>query len=151
MLTKTPNGIAEINALFGDCNDPDFESKYIKSFPLPYPLHYAGQPVSRARCHYLIADNFIQAFQQIKDQGLMMQVVNYGGIYMVRPQRGASAKPSTHSWGIATDLEPEKYPLGSTARFSDEIVQIFKDAGFFYGGDFEKRLDPMHFQFCTGY
>ena len=76
---------------------------------------------------------------------------NYGGIYAARSIRGQSSHPSTHSWGIAIDLEPEKYPLGSTSRFPDTVVKIFQDAGFFYGGDFKARKDPMHFQFCKGY
>ena len=56
-----------------------------------------------------------------------------------------------HPWGIAIDLESERYPLGSKARFPDAVVAVFRDAGFFYGGDFASRKDPMHFQFCKGY
>ncbi len=150
MLTQTPKGLAEIKAVFGDANDPNFESKYLQTFDLPYPLLYDGKTVMHARCHRLIVDNFLQTFQQIKDRGLTGQVKNYGGIYRVRPKQGLS-DPSTHSWGIAIDLEPARYPLGSKNRFSGDVVRIFEDAGFFYGGDFSGRLDPMHFQFCTGY
>jgi len=150
MLEKTPDGLAEINEVFGSIDDLNFENRYIRPFTLPYALLYNGQVVNRGRSHYLIIENLEQAFSKIKEKGFYGAVKNYGGIYQVRSQRGSS-HPSTHSWGIAIDLEPEKYPLGSTARFSDEIVQIFKDAGFFYGGDFEHRLDPQHFQFCTGY
>lgn len=59
--------------------------------------------------------------------------------------------PSTHAWGIAIDLEAERYPLGSAARMPDDVVAVFHKAGFFYGGDFLARKDPMHFQFCTRY
>ena len=151
MLTKTPNGLAEIIQVFGSIDDPNFENKYIRAFPLPYALLYNGQTVVHARCHYLLIDNFTQAFQEIQKRGLCDQVKNYGGIYQVRKERGSTTKPSVHCWAIAVDLEEDKYPLGSTARFSDEIVQIFRDAGFAYGGDFVHRLDPMHWQFCTGY
>jgi hypothetical protein len=150
MLTKTPNGLAEIKQIFGDANADGFEAQMIKSFELAYPLHYAGKPVTHAHCHHLLIENFQQAFQQIKDKGLIDQVTNYGGIYQVRSKRGQK-KLSTHSWGIAIDLEPDKYPLKSKNRFSDEVIQIFKDAGFVYGGDFKSRLDPMHFQFCSAY
>ncbi len=151
MLAETPVGLDEIIYTFGSLDTPDFEARYIVPFDLPYPLFYEGNKVSRSRCHYLIVENFQKAFQDIRTAGLQDQVRNYAGIYDRRPIRGQNAHPSTHSWGIAIDLEPEKYPLGSSKRFSDEVVQIFENAGFFYGGDFKSRKDPMHFQFCKGY
>jgi hypothetical protein len=151
MLTSTPAGLDELIATFGNLDTPDFESTYIEPFLLPYPLFYSGTKVTRARCHHLIVENFQQAFEAIQSAGLRDQVKNYSGIYAARPIRGQTAHPSTHSWGIAIDLEADKYPLGSTQRFPDSIVKIFQDAGFFYGGDFISRKDPMHFQFCTKY
>jgi hypothetical protein len=151
MLTHTPTGLDEIIETFGSLDTPHFESRYIEPFTLPYPLFYEGHKVTRARCHYLIIENFQRVFEAIKAAGLQDRAQNYSGIYNHRPIRGQTAHPSTHSWGIAIDLEAEKYPLGSTRRFPVEIVQIFQDAGFFYGGDFRSRKDPMHFQFCKGY
>src|SRR5262245_34928362 len=116
MLTKTPNGYAAIVALFGDCDDPKFEQKNIVLFDLPYPLLYDGNEVKRARCHKLLADNFKAVFQELLDSGLSKHVQNYGGIFNKRPIRGRT-KPSTHSFGIAIDIEPAKYPLGSDKRF----------------------------------
>ncbi len=151
MLETTPVGLDEIIDTFGHLDTPNFEARYIEAFTLPYPLFYEGEKVTRARCHYLIVENFQKAFEDIKAASLQDQVQNYGGIYAVRAIRGKSTHPSTHSWGIAIDLEPEKYALGSSQRFSDAVVQIFQNAGFFYGGDFKGRKDPMHFQFCEGY
>jgi hypothetical protein len=151
MLTQTPAGLDEIIDTFGSLDTPHFESRYVEPFTLPYPLFYEGIKVTRARCHHLIVENVRQAFEAIKAAGLQDQVKNYSGIYNARSIRGQTAHPSTHSWGIAIDLEAGKYPLGSTRRFPDDIVKIFQDAGFFYGGDFVSRKDPMHFQFCKGY
>ena len=148
--TKTPNGIKEITAIFGDASRADFEAKNIVSFDLPYPLLYDGKPVTRARCHELLVENFIQAFAAIKAAGLENECKNYGGIFAKRNIRGLS-HPSTHSWGIAIDLESAKYPLGSSKRFPQGVIDAFKNAGFMYGGDFKGRKDPMHFQFATGY
>lgn len=151
MLEKIPNGLKEINTTYGSPEtDSNFEKNYIVSFDLPYTLYYAGKPVKKARCHKLLVDNFKAAFQNILDAGLQDEVKNYGGIYAVRTKRGQS-HPSTHTWGIAIDLEPAKFPLGSNDRFSDGVIECFKKAGFFYGGDFKGRKDPMHFQACTGY
>jgi hypothetical protein len=156
VLQKAPNGLDEIIAIFGSIDDPDFESKNIVLFDLPYPLLYAGQPVHKARCHRLAVDNFVEALGKV--QALMLDhecketdCDEYGGIYCRRAIRGYASHASAHSWGIAIDLEPERYPLGSTKRFPDPIVDAFRACGFFYGGDFETRKDPMHFQLCTGY
>ena len=151
MLTQTPVGLDEIIDTFGNLDIPNFEARYIVPLTLPYPLYYEGSKVTRARCHYLIVENFQRAFDSIQTAGLQDQVANYSGIYNPRSIRGQSSHPSTHSWGIAIDLEAEKYPLGSAQRFPDAVVRIFQDAGFFYGGDFVSRKDPMHFQFCKSY
>jgi hypothetical protein len=151
MLTKTPNGLDEIIDTFGSLDSSRFESRYIVPFTLPYPLYYDGIKVTRARCHYLIVDNFKKVFEDIRNAGLQDEAKNYSGIYNCRPVRGNNSKFSTHCWGIFIDLEAGKYPLGSSKRFPKAIVDIFESAGFFYGGDFRGRKDPMHFQFCTGY
>lgn len=156
MLLKTPVGLDEIIETFGRLDDDSqrnsqFEAAHITLFELPYPLIYADASVTRARCHRLLVQNFQKVFFDLKEAGLANQFKNYGGIYARRQIRGQSAHPSTHSWGIAIDLEPDKYPLGSTKRFPDQVVRIFAAAGFFYGGDFKSRKDPMHFQFARGY
>lgn len=150
MLTQTPVGLDEIIHTFGKLDDPNF-SKNIVLFDLPYTLLYEGRPVKRAQCHRLVVENFQKTLEDLKAAGLDGQVKNYSGIYAQRPIRGLGSHPSTHSWGIAIDLEAERFPLGSTERFPDEIVKVFQNAGFFYGGDFQSRKDPMHFQFCKGY
>jgi len=151
MLTQTPVGLDEIIHTFGSLDDPQFETQNIVLFDLPYPLLFEGTQVKRARCHRLIVENFQKGFEDLKAAGLDAQVKNYSGIYARRSIRGFGSHPSTHSWGIAIDLEADKFPLGSTNRFPDEVVKIFQNAGFFYGGDFQSRKDPMHFQFCRGY
>lgn len=150
MLTETPSGLDEIIRTFGEPNDPQFEANNIVLFTLPYTLLFEGQEVKRARCHKLLVENFLKAFQDVKNAGFESQVKNFSGIFNKRPQKGGS-RPSTHSWGIAIDLEAEKFPLGSSKRFPDEIVAIFRSAGFSYGGDFQSRKDPMHFQFATNF
>lgn len=151
MLIYTPAGLDEIIDTFGSLDTPNFDLEYIEMFTLPYPLFYAGKEVKRARCHRLLVENFQDAFEAIKAEGFESKVKNYSGIYANRAIRGQSRHPSVHCWGAAIDVEAEKYPLGSTKRFPDAVVDIFRKAGFFYGGDFKSRKDPMHFQFATGY
>lgn len=151
MIAITPRGLDEIILRFGSLDDPLFEAKNIVSFDLPYPLLYDGKQVHRSRCHRLAVENFVDALSRVKAAGLEDEARNYGGIYAKRAIRGQTSHPSTHSWGIAIDLEPAKYPLGSVKRFPERIVEIFHGAGFVYGGDFRSRLDPMHFQLADSY
>ena len=151
MLTNTPAGLDEIIDTFGSLRTPDFESRYIVPFTLPYPLFYDHIKITRARCHHLLVDNFQAVFKHLLDGGLSDQVSNFSGIYNSRSIIGQPMHASTHSWGIAIDLEASRYPLGSSARFPKEVVDVFRSAGFFYGGDFLSRKDPMHFQFATHY
>lgn len=150
MIENPPCGLDEIYHVFGDCDDPDFEEENIVPFKLPYPLQYDGKQVTKSRCHRLAVENFQGALQRIMDQGLKKYVLNYGGIYVKRNMRGRPY-PSTHSWGIAIDIEPQKFPLGSKEKMIPSVVEIFHDFGFVYGGDFRSRKDPMHFQLCTNY
>lgn len=148
---RTPSGFWEIIRTFGDINDPDFYKKNIVLIKLPYDLVYSGKPVKRTQCHKLLADTFVRVFETILSEKLQDEAREFGGIYADRPIRGYPKYPSTHSWGIAIDLEPTKNPLGSKGKMHKDIVRIFKDHGFSWGGDFKYRLDPMHFQFAKNY
>ena len=146
MLTQIPNGLDEVIKTFGPTTEVP---KHLVTFDLPYPLLYQGSAVHKATCHKLVVDNFVQAFKAIQDAQLEALVLRYGGLYANRVIRGGTT-PSMHAFGIAIDLEPEKYPLGSDARFPDAVIAVFHRFGFFYGGDFEGRKDPMHFELCRG-
>lgn len=149
MITRIPSGLDEIIHTFGSLNDPNFEARNIIVFTLPYSLKYAGQIVTRSRSHRLAVDNFLQAFRNVQSAGLTNQFIEFNGIYARRAIRGQALHPSTHSWGIAIDMCASRYPLGSPKRMPDGIIKAFRDAGFFYGGDFKSRKDPMHFQLAT--
>jgi hypothetical protein len=152
MLTKTPNGLPEIIQTFGDIHDPQFEAKNIVSFDFPYPIRYEGVPKTRSRCHKLLVENFIAVFKDIQAAGLVDPWGNdYSGIYAVRPIRGYPQFPSLHSFGIAIDFEAADNPLGKKGHMHPGVIACFKQHGFFWGGDFVHRLDPMHYQMATGY
>jgi hypothetical protein len=144
-----PSGLDQIRDTFGDCNAPDFEAKNIVLFELPYPLVYGNSMTRRSRCHRLMVPIFQAVLADLKAEGLSERVTHYGGIYNKRPIRGGS-RPSTHSWGIAIDVNPHQNLLGTPGRMRAEVVQLFAQHGFTWGGLF-RRQDPMHFQYATGY
>jgi D-alanyl-D-alanine carboxypeptidase len=75
------------------------------------------------------------------------KLVSYGGGFIFRPVRGATGI-SLHAWGIAWDFDPDHNQLNTNGRMDRTIVRIFEDHGFFWGGKFQSRKDPMHFQFA---
>ena len=98
-----------------------------------------------------MTSTFAAVFAGIQERGLADSVTSYGGWFAFRPQRTGN-KLSTHSWGIAIDLNSESNPQGSAGNMDPEVIDIFRLAGFEWGGDWQGQTrDPMHFQFCTGY
>lgn len=77
----------------------------------------------------------------------------FGGCLNVRKMRGGSAW-STHSWGIAIDIDPDRNELRTTWANSqmskkeyEKFVEFWYDEGAINLGK-EANYDSMHFQFC---
>jgi len=59
--------------------------------------------------------------------------------------RKASKPLSMHAYGLAFDVNAWENMPGDTWTIPDEIVDVFKNFGFKWGGDF-KKPDAMHFE-----
>lgn len=117
-------------------------------FPAPIKLDFDREKyATKFRCHKLLVGKFEQVFQDIYDDDLWDEMIDWGGCYMHRKKRNGTDL-STHAWGIACDIDPSGNPMGSKGIIDPRIVKIFKDNGFIHGADFD---DPMHFQYCSGY
>ena len=167
-LAKVPAGIAEIKRYYGDPEDHqtgeldgDFLLEQTKIVDLPYHLRLSWRPekrVARIRVHKKVAGALVDALEEILDavgeDYLEDKKLNYlGGVFHYRKMVAYDAL-STHSWGIAIDLNPHKAGYGRTpATQHRAIVHAFKSRGFEWGGDWPPgwTSDPMHFQACTGY
>jgi LysM repeat protein len=158
-----PHGFQGVRDTFGDILDyigddggiaSRWESERMAKAALPFPVPLSwdtAKSVTAIRCHKLIAPLLEEVFRQIAAQGLKSAVKTYGGGYVYRPKRGA-VKPSTHSWGIAIDLNPNTNAMGSAGDMSPQLVALFEANGFVWGGRWSGRgKDPMHFQYCSGY
>jgi hypothetical protein len=158
-----PNGLDGIIHTFGDIsacirNDghlkPAWETEHLVSARLPFaiPLSWdRSQRVKGIYCHILLAPVVSELFSQIDRRGLRKETKTFGGCFNYRPKR-QSSKLSTHCWGIAIDLNPETNRQGGAGDMHPEIVALFREYGFTWGGDWSGRSkDPMHFQYCTGY
>lgn len=125
----------------------------------PFPLRIAWDTkvsVNRFQCHKLVEDKFKAVLQdildyygydRIKELGIDL----FGGCYNFRKMRGGNSW-STHAWGVAIDLDPERNKLHETkktARFArpeyKPMIDIFYKHGFIGLGP-EKDYDWMHWQ-----
>jgi hypothetical protein len=160
---NTPNGLPALIAEFGDIHayldptgnlKPEWQTQFLAQADLPFTMPLAWNlnvSVSKITCHKLLVETFQNVFAEILTQGLRSSVSSYGGCFAFRPQR-SSTKLSTHSWGIAIDLNPATNQQGTDGHMDPGVVKIFNDFGFTWGGIWSgSRRDPMHFQFCSGY
>lgn len=158
-----PHGLDQVIATFGDLFaylrddhslDPRWQREQLVTIPLPFPIVLSwdrSRYVERIPCHKLLKSTFEEVFQELMKAGLHSKITSFGGCFCFRPQRSGT-KLSTHSWGIAIDLNPESNLQGTAGDMDPGIVMMFTKAGFAWGGDWQGRArDPMHFQFCTGY
>ncbi len=158
-----PNGMAAIISLFGDIRayvrddgtaDPKWEANFIASCPLPFAMPLDWAPATSAkslRCHKLLVPLFQAVFADIASKNLQTSVKTYGGCYNWRMKRG-QAKASTHSWGIAIDLNARTNAMGTAGDMDPKLVALFESYGFVWGGGWAgANKDPMHFQYCSGY
>lgn len=152
MLTQ-----AQIEAKYGKANPTG--KGYLVWLDLPYSMYLNWQTktrVKRIQCHKLVHDRLKAVFQEILDTyGIdeikKLQLDDYGGCFNYRLMRGGT-KLSTHSWGIAIDLDPDRnllHETSKTARFARPEYKQFIDIWYKHGFESlgrEKNFDWMHFQ-----
>lgn len=110
----------------------------------------AGDERLDHKCHKLLVGRLTAALAEIyvrlgqtefRRQGWHV----YGGCHNYRKKTGGRSL-STHSWGVAVDVNPGENPYqGSKPTFSDEAINTMERWGFLSGGRAWGR-DWMHFQ-----
>lgn len=105
------------------------------------------------RLHRLVAPSFESCLFKTKAICPGYKIRMLGGhcarFKMHDPKRGLS----THSWGIAFDINWDKNPVSSKliTDIPEEFVQVFVQDGWDWGGNWKDTKDSMHFQFAKGY
>jgi peptidoglycan hydrolase-like protein with peptidoglycan-binding domain len=130
---------------------------YIKRFTAPFTLMYGDQPVRTLSAHQNVGQSLIDALGQVLSHYGMEQIEslrinqNYGGLVNKRKMRGGS-QWSTHSWGVAIDLNHSENQLrwgADRALFAKPeykpLLDIFESHGWYNLGRY-KNYDFMHFQ-----
>ncbi len=129
---------------------PNWEADNLVALTHPLAVSLAG---SHLRVHRLAVRHFNAAFDEITRRNLQSALLTCGGTFVARkigwdPNRVLSS----HSWGIAIDLNERWNALNCEPALPGELgclrelVPIFAAQGFAWGGDFTRPKDGMHFE-----
>lgn len=109
-------------------------------------------------CHKKVAESLYTALENVSFLYTENEIVKhgfhlFGGSLNVRKIRGGN-RWSTHSWGIAIDIDPARNGLNTPWNRAylgkpecRDFVDCFKQEGWYSLG-LEKNFDAMHFQAC---
>ena len=153
-FTRTPFVSSSGRVLYGD--------------PILGPFgSYFGRSVAQVNAHLvrwtvpgsggerlLVHEKALPAFQRVSD-GLRTEALK-GHTYAVRSVStfesrtiGGSRQLSRHALGLAIDINPQQNPYRGDDRLITDMpqwyVDVWRDAGFCWGGDWKYVKDPMHF------
>jgi peptidoglycan hydrolase-like protein with peptidoglycan-binding domain len=133
--------------------DPVWCRENIRQVSIPQLMGIKGAPKSGIiQFHKLGSENIKKFFQSVEDNNLLEKIISWDGSFVPRFIRGSSTYLSNHSWATAFDINARWNPLGSSGakRGSTgsvhEILEIAEENGFYWGGNFRGRPDPMHFE-----
>ena len=104
-----------------------------------------GKIPKRVYCNQLMVQPLSIAFANLVNSGYWKELQTWDGCFNIRPMVGGSGNYSLHSWGIAVDVNAQTNGYGQKPTLSPGFVKCFTDAGFDWGGNFQ-RPDGMHFQ-----
>ncbi len=133
-------------------------SKRLVRIVPPYPLYYDGGKVSSLAVHELVADDVVEALQEVLDVYGYARIKElgldqYGGCYNYRKTTGGSTL-SMHAWGIALDFCPDGNGMNDRApeaSLSREECRAWWDIWERHGAVSMGRargFDWMHVQFA---
>ena len=157
-LGHVPNGHKEILEYYGNPGSSQLTREYASTqmtlITLPYIMRASWDnalEISKAYVHKAVANSLYSCFLEISKRMpyLYMDLAEQnicGGFFNFRLKRGSRKELSTHSWGIAVDLNPHIAPLNKRSFQPKYIVETFESHGWV-----NLEHDGMHFQACSGY
>lgn len=128
-------------------------SMYIKRTEVPVINENGQEDTLVLGCHFMLSSELYSIFYEMKEAGFAVKK-SETGCYNFRKIKGKNIL-SNHAFGVAVDINwednfPETFsPSKNPYSVTEEIVNIWKKHGFFWGGDWKgKSFDPMHFSFA---
>lgn len=135
----------------------DVERQMVAVAP-PFLMYYEGTPVHAIKFHSKAAPALARALQHVWDyyghdqkEIDRLRISSYSGAYNPRYIRGSTTKWSNHAYAAAIDLDAAHNAFNTGhGSIPMPVVAAFKAEGARWGGDYQHRTDPMHFEFCDG-
>lgn len=122
-----------------------WESTLLVNWDVPQSINDAIPALpNRIYTNKIMLKPLEQAFRNLIARELHTELKTWDGSYNIRLKRGQQTL-SLHCWAIAIDLNAAWNQLGSPPKLSAAFVKCFEDAGFDWGGYWQKP-DGMHFQ-----
>ena len=145
------------NAFYGDFHSPGWQDLNLVHMNAPFVMYYDKQPMTHGiLVHKLIVPPLTAVFADIwaqcgQDQAAVDQTgaSDWGGCFNIRNIAGSN-NWSNHSWACAVDISPTTNGFNTGHGTIDNmVVDAFKKQGALWGGDYQGRTDPMHFEFVS--
>lgn len=133
--------------------------QYLTQISVPIINEKGKETTMTLTVHKKLTANVTGAFEDMKKTGFRVIASQTAG-YNWRMMASNSSKVSYHSYGCVIDLNWEHNGASYTSwpynpgkdqyAVTNEIVQIWKNHGFYWGGDWsEAYFDPMHFTYVN--
>lgn len=150
---------SELRSKFGVPDYGGSFKKHMTQVELPYTMWMDDIKITKCWMNKICADSLVRVLTRLWDANgrdydkiKAQQLHIFSGAWNIRNMRGG-ASLSTHAYGLAIDIAAPYNALGKKPgynkhSFTDEslIVRLFKEEGWTWGGDWQKRPDGMHFQ-----
>jgi len=153
ILVDVPSGLKEVKASFGHIaweeagggriiitNDWDKANIVMADLPVvgKHPIHKKLKVV------------FENTLHEINSKGLDGEIIQFATWSPRFKMHDRTKGLSTHSWGIACDINWATNAPGRVGDINRDIVGVFEKHGFEWGGRWNSR-DDMHFQYAKNY
>jgi D-alanyl-D-alanine carboxypeptidase len=122
---------------------PAINNASLVLFDVPTELEIGVIP-KRIYCNKDLVQPLTEAFKNLINRGFVSELKTWDGCFNIRKMRGLQSM-SLHSWGVAVDVNAFENGLNQEPKLSPGFVQCFTDAGFDWGGTWQRK-DGMHFQ-----
>lgn len=138
--------------------------KYMKTISVPVLIIENDQKIEKSMnitVHKDLVSNYQNIFKDLVAIGFPIdyngKTINpNGGAYVFRDNVNSAGVLSHHSYGVAIDINVHYNPNGGTLdrtnkyAVTDEVVAVFARYGFYWGGNWKRVKDYMHFSYLNG-
>jgi hypothetical protein len=143
-------------AFYGDPGKDEVARQLVRYKP-PFQMYFGKTKVGSLLLHAKCSAAFARAFDKIwnyygRDQDVIdsLRISQTAGTYVKRMIRGSTTRWSNHAFGGALDLDAEHNGFNAKNTIPGPVIAAFKSEGMRWGGDYQGRKDPMHFECCQG-